>query len=544
MPHAIQHWILTELKAGRTPTVLLAFIVSGGTKMKKQIAIFGFLLAISSPAFAAPVTAPVTLHILHTNDIHSHLRAPQTEPFGLGGLAKLSTLLTQLRSQSPNSITLDAGDWSEGTWYYDLDEGANMLRMLTAMKYDAVCLGNHDFFQGPDQLIKTIRAADPSFPVLAANLDMSAYPNAVDLLTAIPQTFIKTVGGVRVGIIGLTTNQATYRSYLEPVEITDNVDAASALATTMRPNVDVLIILSHNDFTDNETIAQKVPGVDVVISGHSHVKTSKAVMVTNDDGRRVPVVETGAWGEYLGDLKLTVDLKNHHVAMASYELHPVTPDLAEDTAIAAIIASQDHVLNSKFNLDIDEVVAESDVNLLQADTKESLLGNLAVQSYRYATGADVAIEEVSMTGVSIAKGNVTVQNLHDVIPHMYNPATGKEWTLNVWNALGSDLKLVAQVFYIATGLMPQSSPLDWLSMDNAEIDWNPAALIPGVHSIQIGGQDLDPDARYKVALTDGLLFALQTESSKFYAGIDFSQLTNTGIEAWRAVMAYAKSLSI
>ena len=504
-----------------------------------MISIFAF--ACNSPSPPPPISNVVQLEIFHTNDLHSHMKAPQTDPFGLGGLAKLSTLLTQLRAATPNSITLDAGDWSEGTWYYDLDEGANMLEIMSAMKYDAVCLGNHDFLQGPDQLIKTITKAKPSFPVLAANLDMSGYSNPASLLGALPQTFTKTVGGVRIGIIGLTTDGPLYGSYMAPVKVTTALQVASVQALKMRPNVDVLILVSHNDFSENQALAQYVPGVDVVISGHSHVKTPKAVLVTNA-GRQVPVVETGSWGAFLGDMKLSVDLTHHTVTMSNYQLHAVTSSLADDPTVAAMVTAQDSALDTKFNLNVDQVVATSDASLLQQNISESLLGNLAVQSYRYATGADMALEEISLTGVSVPQGNVTIRNLHDVVPHIYNPAIGKEWTLNVWNALGSDILLISEAFYTTSGLMPLSSPLNWLSTDNAVIDWNPSGPVPTITSIQIGGLLMNPTSRYTVAMTDGLLFAIQSANTQLHLGLDLSQVTNTGTEAWRAVLAYGESL--
>src|SRR5262249_20128125 len=158
----------------------------------------------------------------------------------------------------------------------------------------------------------------------------------------------------------------------------------------------------------------------------------------------------------------------------NYQLHPISSNLADDPAITSIVTAQDTALNTKVGMNVDQVVVTSDADLLQQDNSESLLGNLAVQSYRYSTGATMALEEISLTGVSLAHGSVTVRNLHDVNPHIYNPTTGKEWTLNVWNALGSDILKIVGAFYTTSGLMPLSSPLGWLSADNAVIDWDPS----------------------------------------------------------------------
>jgi 5'-nucleotidase/UDP-sugar diphosphatase len=498
----------------------------------------------------------VELTIFHTNDIHSHLRAAKIDPFGLGGLAKLSTLLKGLRGKTPVSLTLDAGDYSEGTWYFSLDTGANMLKMLDAMGYDGACLGNHDFLIGPDQIITTMNKAATHFPVMAANLDMSAYPRAAELQKVLPPTTIKTVGGVKVGIIGLTTFALLYNSYLAPVAITNAVDVATKYAKQLRPNVDVLIIVSHNDYDMNTEIARSVPGVDAVISGHSHKKVPRALLVSNA-GRQIPVVETGQWGTFLGDLKLSITPTGKRspatVQFKSYELHPVTPDLAEDPSVAQLVTQQDQALNAKFGDDVvNHVVAQTDLNLIQQDGAETPLGNLAVKAYRASTGADVSFEELSLTGVSVAKGASTVMDIHDVIPHIYDPASGKEWKLRVWNAKGSDLSLLFNVFYTVDGLMPLGSPIGWLSADNAVVVWEPGATrikpsqmgpstraIPAVKSITIGGKPLDPNARYKVALADGMLLSVHLANDMFHLGVDLSDIQDTGLEAWQSVIDYA-----
>src|SRR3954470_21640123 len=151
--------------------------------IKKYAALVLFALVTIG---AAPERKPVVLTIFHTNDLHSRLRASKNDPFGLGGLARIKTLLGSLREKAKDSITLDAGDWSEGSWYFNVDAGANMLRFMNEIGYDAVCAGNHDLLDGPDQLIKVVRDAAPSFPVLAANLDPKDYPRAQELKDTVP----------------------------------------------------------------------------------------------------------------------------------------------------------------------------------------------------------------------------------------------------------------------------------------------------------------------------------------------------------------------
>lgn len=497
-------------------------------------------------------TKDVELTIFHTNDIHSHVRAAKADPFGLGGMARLGTLLKTLRKEAPVSLTMDAGDYSEGTWYYTVDTGASMLKMFDVMKYDAVALGNHDYLMGPDQLVKTVRNADASFPVLAANLDPISYAHPEEFKAALPATLIKTVGGIKVGIIGLTTFQFAYNNFLLPVVVQNIEEVAVKHAKELRPQVDLLVILSHNNYDMNQALARNVPGVDVVISGHSHRKIPQVVFETNA-GRQVPVVEVGEWAQFLGDLKLSVTPRSGSalpvVKFASYQLHPVTPDVAEDPALVQMIETQDAYLNQKFGADVvNQVVAHADTDVLGSTGEESPMGNLAAKAFLMSTGAEIAFELASLTGTSLAKGPITLMDAHDVAPHIYNPDTDREWALRVWNVKGSDLSLVLNAFYTGT------SVLGWLTAENVKIVWNASlraqsweelaatSRIPTIESVTIGGVPLDTSKRYKVALSDGILLSIRLANELLHLGIDLSDIQDSGVDTWQSVVSYIKGL--
>jgi 5'-nucleotidase len=499
---------------------------------------------------------PVELTLFHTNDIHSHERAAKSEPFGLGGMARLSTLLTQLRAKAPVSMTLDAGDYSEGTWYYTVDTGASTLKMLDAMKYDAVALGNHDYLMGLDQIIATMNAAKTSFPVLAANLDPNTYPRASELRAALPPTFVKTVGGIKVGIIGLTTFDFAYNSYVAPGVLQNPQDVATALANELRPQVDVLILLSHNSFGLNQQLAQNVPGIDAVISGHSHRKVSQVIFATNA-GRQVPVVEAYEWAKFLGELKLKVTPRNGSAAprvqFESYQLHPVSPDIPEDPAIARMIDEQDQKLDAKFGQDVvNRVIGQATDGLSRADGAETPLNNLAVRAYRASTHSDVAVELGSLTGTALGKGPITVMDAHDVAPHIYDPKTDSEWRLRVWNIKGDELSMLFDILYTINGIMPLDSPTGWLVADGATVTWNssraPVSIdevrahglsrIPKVDQVLVGGVPLDTSKRYTLTLSDGVLLSIRLANEIAHLNLDMSGIQDSGVETWKSVVDF------
>ncbi|HUP57722.1 MAG TPA: metallophosphoesterase [Bdellovibrionota bacterium] len=508
---------------------------------KLALLVVPFMLAATEPACDPK---PVELTIFHTNDLHSRLRASKNDPFELGGLARMKTLLTELRSKAPVSLTIDAGDWSEGSWYFSVDAGANMLRFMDKLGFDAVCVGNHDFLAGPDELITAVRAASPALAVLAANFDVKKYARGQELAELVPAYTIREVGGLKVGIIGISIESGVFDSYLEPVELDDPVASAIAVAYDLRPKVDVMIITSHNDIEVNRRLAREVPGVDAVISGHTHIKTPRA-FIEHNSGREVPVVETGYWGKFLGELKLEVYPPGvvgpqGRVRPGRFKLHPVGPGIPEDAEVAAMVTVQDQILGTRYGMDVHEVVGHTEHELRQIDNTESTLGNLAAKSYRALTGAEAGIEISSLIGIGIAEGPVTVMDLHDVIPHTWNPRTGKEWTVHVWNATGSDLSWLFTSMFVVTGILPKSAPLGWPNLDGIEIAWWPIfgkeAL--NVRKILVNGEPLDKNRRYRVAITDGLIRALNVASSILPHDFDLSQVENTGVEAWQAVLRY------
>ena len=502
----------------------------------------GLLLAavLSIGASNCSQAPTIELTIFHTNDLHSHMRPPKADEFKLGGLARMSTLLTALRPSRAVSVSIDAGDYSEGSWPYSVDTGANMLRVLDTMGFDAAVVGNHDYLAGPDRMIQTRNEAAIRFPVLASNVDFSGYAHGAEFRKAYPATYIIQKGGLKIGVIGLTCIDYPFASYLKPVIATDPVKDAQAQAKVLRPLVDVLLIVSHNLFETNQQLAQSVLGVDAVISGHSHTKKAHAVLMENA-GRQVPVVETGQWGTFLGDLRLSVDQKNKVVSFAGYELHPVLSSLAEDPAVKTMIDGEYAKLAKSYGGDLDQVLADTDADLDISDSHRPTVGHVAVKGYRDATGADMSLEMLKLAGVRVLPGPLTVEDLHDFMPHILNWTNGKEWTVKIWHAKGKDLSLVMNVFYTAGNVLPLGNT-GFLAVDGMEIVWQPkdaSHVVPSIVSTTIGGQPLDTTRNYNVALTDGMTLALNIANEKFSLGMDLSNIEDTGIEAWRTVIAYA-----
>ena len=266
----------------------------------------------------------VKLVILHTNDTHS-----QVEPTDLtarypdmGGYARRMGMIEKIRAEEPHVLLLDAGDYWQGSPYFNFFNGRIEIDAMNRMKYDAAILGNHEFDNGVDTLISVLSTA--KFPVLCANYEIS---NKALAKIIKPYQIIKR-GGVKIGVFGLSVklDGLVMADNFKGVVYNDPVEAAIQMSDYLKneQKCDVVICLSHlgvfekdgtiaeyNNIVTDFNIATATRCVDVVIGGHSHSLIENAT-VPNADGKPVVIAQMGKSGLYLGriDLVLEEDLDN------------------------------------------------------------------------------------------------------------------------------------------------------------------------------------------------------------------------------------------
>ena len=246
------------------------------------------------------------LTILHTNDTHSQVE-PRDD--GRGGYARRMGLIRQEREKDPDLLLVDAGDFSQGTPYFNLYRGRVEIDAMNYMGYDAATLGNHEFDNGLDSLAMVLKQA--RFPIVCANYDFTGTP--LEGLVQ-PYTIIEK-SGVKVGIFGLGCQPKGVISdqNFEPATYKDPYPVAQAMADTLRAQgCDVVVCLSHmgtlgkakGDECDSAMVAN-TRGIDVVVGGHTH-KFYDRLRVANKDGDSIPLCQMSKSGVYLG--KIVLDL--------------------------------------------------------------------------------------------------------------------------------------------------------------------------------------------------------------------------------------------
>jgi 5'-nucleotidase/UDP-sugar diphosphatase len=369
---------------------------------------------------------PQKLLILHTNDIHSHLMgwAPEADytPASLnddatrGGMARLAAAIGGAKASASADGTpvllLDAGDFMMGTLFELLAKQATPeLALMHALGYDATTIGNHELDWTPRGLAAILQAAvtnKATFPILASNMHFSATDPADDDLEALANAdviqtkLIKTVGGLKVGFFGLIgANAVQVTPQSKPLSF-DPIDvAADRMVKELRETdkVDLVIALSHSGIDHNgqgedAELARKVPGIDVIISGHTHETLEEPAMIKNASGGTI-IVTAGAYTAYLGELALTVTPSatpgaQPAVTIDSYTLRSIDDMIPGDPttqgAVDAYIAGLDMSLAAS-GLAYKKVLASTAKDLPLPDRKEAPVGNLVTDAYRTITSA-------------------------------------------------------------------------------------------------------------------------------------------------------------
>jgi len=257
----------------------------------------------------------IKLVILHTNDTHSQVEPTEKSTLktaDMGGYARRMGEIESIRAKEKNVLLVDAGDYSQGTPYFNFFNGRVEIDAMNRMKYDAGTLGNHEFDNGIDTLASVLKNAQ--FPMISSNYQLDKTP----LFSLIKPYVVIVKDGLRIGIMALDVNpvslifEKNYRGivYEDPIEKANNVSDL----LKKREHCDVIICLSHlgADSTKHEVndfeIARKTRYIDVIIGGHSHSMITNT-NVQNAAGRNIVIAQMGKSGLYLGRVDLELEKK-------------------------------------------------------------------------------------------------------------------------------------------------------------------------------------------------------------------------------------------
>jgi hypothetical protein len=324
--------------------------------------------------------------------------------------------LEALEREVPNTLVLDAGDdYEKGALAELRSMGETTRQMIQALPIDVRTIGNHDFAYGEDAVLRDVAAS--RHPVLGSNLrwkegfgqgdgEHGAEPFA---------SFVRVdVGCAKIGVVGLVasnygSNDYPSRDPFDGVfEQDDRYELVLAeLIREHRQEVDVFVALDHTGYGVDLELARRVPGVDLIVGGHSEDLLPRPLLVRRPDGSHAYVVQAGHFGQTLGRAEVMVDLSDHTLTIERYAIIHVNESLPYDEKVGDLANAL-------------ETAAEPDAHHAVAIVRAPIgqgkpMADLVFQAARERWGVDAMLLGKDVFWEGLAAGPVTAQRLYDAV---------------------------------------------------------------------------------------------------------------------------------
>lgn len=455
----------------------------------------------------------VKLSVLYTSDMHSRI-----EPFaddyyhktyaGKGGFARLATRIKELKRLNPNTVLLDSGDYLVGTPYFNYFRGEAEMKAMNLLGFDAITIGNHEFDGGVD----TLRKALTNYQGRRISTNIAFEPELAQRYAVIK------AGNIRVGVFGLLTdvNGLVTPPNFAGARYYDPIEAARAAVAKLEKEADVIVAISHvgtiPPWTDEESIpeahdphselteaeegggisdekiAAAVPGLDVILSGHTHLMIKRPKVVASG-GKRCHIVSAGYGGGFLG--KFDIDLLDGEVVGANNNLIAVDRTVAPDPQVQAVVEPYRAHLEPIIKETIG--MASGDFRRYASRDVESSLNNLVADATLDAarkvnSKVDFAISSSGTPRNHILSGPITVEDVFYATPWdnrieivTVKGSVAKEMLRIQRRAKENKRHAVSNVTYT---LIPASGGKQ------------------RIQDVKVGGQPFDESRTYLVAVTD------------------------------------------
>lgn len=404
----------------------------------------GELAALLSRTMTYVKNQPFTLSVLHVNDLHSNVDK----------YPKLVTAVNEQKIAKRDSLLLNAGDVFSGSLYFNAYKGEVDMKILNSLDFDAMVFGNHEFDLGSSEeghlaLTKFIKGSN--YPFLASNIDFSkdtlfnglysrsitSSPDSGHIYNAI----IKEVNGEKIGILGLTTEETKDIAFVGSVAFENYIEKAKESVTALEAKgVNKIIALTHIGYDDSvlidndQYLAKAVPGIDLIVGGHTHTQLAKPYTVATDlegkDKDITVIVQAYQYADFLGTVSLEFDT-NGVIKNIDSELITLS-GYAANTDALAIIAPYKAGVEEMSMTKIGVHSAYELPNYRTSDTgytsgsvrnSETALGNLIAdgmlsQARKAAPDKKIIMAVQNSGGIRnhLPEGDITVGDLIKVLP--------------------------------------------------------------------------------------------------------------------------------
>jgi 5'-nucleotidase / UDP-sugar diphosphatase len=358
-----------------------------------SVALATVALVIGVGVVPATAASPVSFTILHTNDFHGNLLASGSNP----GIARVAQVVDDVRSSvgAGNALLVDAGDEMQGSLLSNLQKGEPTIAAFNAMKYDVATFGNHEFDWG--QTVLADRTTQADYPFVTANI-VTNDTGSCDTAGWTTPSFasgpyvVKTVAGVKVAFIGVTTQETptiTIASATQGLCFKDPATSIEHYYGQMKAAADVIVVLSHLGFNDggygyglpvygDKTLASKLNAagdpVSLIIGGHSHTNflTLTPPAPTGVTVGNTTVTQAYYAGRQVGQADMTFDPTTKAVTV-TWKIDPVSTTGAEDATVKAVV--DEYANDPSYQAQVSQEIGYTDVPLVRNYNGDNVMGD-------------------------------------------------------------------------------------------------------------------------------------------------------------------------
>ncbi len=366
---------------------------------------------------AVSLAIPNEVWLVHVNDIHGAL-APSDAfwmnpdfPPPIGNAPAAITVINELKEQAKQSnavlLLCDMGDWFSGTPVGDFTYGKSVIEFLNLIKVDVSVIGNHDFGFGLDTLKSLIRMLNA--PVLCANLVKTNTDSVPEYLTP---TMIIEKDGLKIGLFGIITHYLTGMVSPEQMPglsvLKHYAGAEKSIQTLKAQSADIIIALTHSGYSHDQRLADSVPGMDVILGGHSHTGVQPP--------KEMPRYHTIICQAYsrltaVGVLKLKIDKQTKKIAGYNGELINL---FGEEIPLNKQYLTRLGEWQLQVEQGFDNVIGSNKRELTRSGFEESPVGNLITDAMREFANADIATTNSGGIRANLPRGEITYRDVYKV----------------------------------------------------------------------------------------------------------------------------------
>lgn len=425
--------------------------------------------------------------ILYTNDLHSDFES----------MPRIRSIFRAYEREQPPErlLRFDIGDHmdrmrmeTEGTL------GAANIDVMNATGYDAAVPGNNEGLTLTAEALDRLYGRRAAFPVVVANLGRRG-EGAPPWLQ--PRAMLER-GGVRFGVFGLT---APFDAFYQELgwEASDPFAAAAEQVARLREEgADVIVALSHLGLASDRRLAETVPGIDLVLGGHTHHLLPELERIG-----QTCIGAAGKFGSHVGVARIEVDLAARRAVRCEGWLVD-TASVPPDPEMTALIARSARAAHAS----LDRVVARLPRELPSAPERETPLGNLLAMALRRHCRADIGIVNAGQLLGGLAQGPATAARLHAICPSPINPCAMLLRGASLRQAIGESLSAERRG-YAFRGFGFRGKVLGALCLDGVTVETRKdGAGNLCVKNVLVGDEALEDDRWYKVGTIDMFTFRI------------------------------------